>query len=59
MQLLKDVMSYDVHVVSPEATLQQAATQMRDTDCGMLRMCVFTTLNNVSKIQHPANPHEC
>ncbi len=36
MQLLKDVMSYDVQVVSPEATLQQAATQMRDTDCGML-----------------------
>jgi CBS domain-containing protein len=36
MQLLKDVMSFDVRVINPEATLQQAATQMRDTDCGML-----------------------
>jgi len=36
MQLLKDVMSYDVQVISPDATLQQAATQLRDTDCGML-----------------------
>lgn len=36
MQLLKDVMSFNVRVISPEATLQQAASQMRDTDCGML-----------------------
>lgn len=36
MQQLKDVMSYDVQVISPEATLQEAAARMRDADCGML-----------------------
>lgn len=36
MQQLKDVMSNDVQVISPEATLQEAAARMRDADCGML-----------------------
>lgn len=36
MQQLKDVMSYDVQVISPEATLQEAAARMRDAGCGML-----------------------
>ena len=36
MQLLKDVMSPDVQVISPEATLQDAAARMRDEGFGML-----------------------
>ena len=36
MQQLKDVMSYDVQVISPEATLQDAAARMRDEGFGML-----------------------
>ena len=36
MQLLKDVMSRDVQVISPEATLQDAAARMRDDGFGML-----------------------
>lgn len=35
-QLLKDVMSYDVQVISPDATLQSAAEKMRDAGFGML-----------------------
>ena len=36
MQLLKDVMSYDVQVISPEATIREAAARMRDEGFGML-----------------------
>ena len=36
MQLLKDVMSHDVQVISPEATLQEAAVRMREHGFGML-----------------------
>lgn len=36
MQLLKDVLSHDVQVISPEATLQDAAARMRDQGFGML-----------------------
>ena len=36
MHKLKDVMSRDVHVISPEATLKEAAAQMRDGDFGMM-----------------------
>ena len=36
MQLLKDVMSHDVQVISPEATIQEAAARMRDDGFGML-----------------------
>ncbi|MGS5085252.1 CBS domain-containing protein [Hydrogenophaga sp. A37] len=36
MQLLKDVMSPDVKVIGPEATLQDAAARMRDEGFGML-----------------------
>ena len=36
MQLLKDVMSPDVQVISPEATLRDAAARMRDEGFGML-----------------------
>ncbi|HEX5737568.1 MAG TPA: CBS domain-containing protein [Hydrogenophaga sp.] len=36
MQLLKDVMKRDVHVISPDATLMEAAALMRDDDFGML-----------------------
>lgn len=36
MQTLSDVMNPDVHVISPEATLKEAAMQMRDGDFGMM-----------------------
>ena len=36
MQLLKDVMSPDVQVISPDATLRDAAARMRDEGFGML-----------------------
>ncbi|MBQ0919895.1 CBS domain-containing protein [Hydrogenophaga aromaticivorans] len=36
MQRLKDVMSGDVQVIGPEATLQDAAVLMRDQGFGML-----------------------
>ncbi len=36
MQLLKDVMSRDVQVISPDATLRDAAAMMRDEEFGML-----------------------
>jgi CBS domain-containing protein len=36
MQQLKDVMSRDVKVVSPQASIREAAQQMRDGDFGMM-----------------------
>jgi CBS domain-containing protein len=36
MQKLKDVMSRDVQVVHADATIQEAAQQMRDGDFGMM-----------------------
>ncbi len=36
MQQLKDVMSHDVQVIDPEATVQEAAVRMRDAGFGML-----------------------
>jgi CBS domain-containing protein len=36
MQQLKDVMSRDVKLVTPETTIREAAQQMRDGDFGML-----------------------
>jgi len=36
MQQLKDVMSRDVKVISPEATMREAAQQMRDGNFGMM-----------------------
>src|SRR5690606_8194336 len=36
MQQLKDVMSHDVKVVFPDATIKDAARQMRDGDFGLL-----------------------
>lgn len=36
MQLLKDVMTRDVMVISPAATLQEAASRMRDAGFGMM-----------------------
>lgn len=36
MQRLKDVMSRDVKLVAPDATIREAAQQMRDGDFGML-----------------------
>lgn len=36
MQLLKDVMSPNVQVISPDATIQEAAARMRDEGFGML-----------------------
>ncbi len=36
MQQLKDVMSRNVQVISPEATLQEAAVRMREHGFGML-----------------------
>ena len=36
MQKLKDLMSRDVKVISPDMSIREAATQMRDGDFGML-----------------------
>ena len=36
MQKLTDLMSRDVKVISPEMTIQEAASQMREGDFGML-----------------------
>jgi CBS domain-containing protein len=36
MQKLKDIMSPDVQVISPEATISEAAQKMRDGDFGMV-----------------------
>lgn len=36
MQKLKDLMSRDVKVISPDMTIREAASQMRDGDFGML-----------------------
>lgn len=36
MQQLKDLMSRDVKVISPDATLAEAAKKMRDGDFGMM-----------------------
>ena len=36
MQILKDLMSRDVQVVSPNATLREAALQMRNGNFGMM-----------------------
>ena len=36
MQKLKDLMSRDVKVISPEMSIREAAVQMRDGDFGML-----------------------
>jgi CBS domain-containing protein len=36
MKTLKDVMSRDVQVISPDATIREAAQQMRDGDFGMM-----------------------
>ena len=36
MQQLKDVMSHNVKVLSPDATLMDAARQMRDGDFGLM-----------------------
>ena len=36
MQKLKDLMSRDVKVVSPDMSIQDAAKQMREGDFGML-----------------------
>lgn len=36
MQQLKDLMSRDVKVISPDMTIREAASQMRDGDFGML-----------------------
>lgn len=36
MQLLKDLMSRDVKVVSPDMTIEEAARKMRDGDFGMM-----------------------
>lgn len=36
MQRLKDVMSHDVQVIGPDATLREAAARMRDQGFGML-----------------------
>ena len=36
MQRLKDVMSRDVKLVTPDTTIREAAAQMRDGDFGML-----------------------
>ncbi|AKH38976.1 MULTISPECIES: CBS domain-containing protein [Nitrosomonas] len=36
MQTVSDVMSTDVQVISPDATLQEAAQKMRDGDFGVL-----------------------
>jgi CBS domain-containing protein len=36
MQTLSEVMSRDVRVISPEASLQEAASQMRDGDFGLM-----------------------
>ena len=36
MQQLKDVMSHDVKILNPEATIKDAARQMRDGDFGLM-----------------------
>ena len=36
MQKLKDLMSRDVKVISPDMSIREAAKQMRDGDFGML-----------------------
>ncbi|MFC0134370.1 CBS domain-containing protein [Massilia eurypsychrophila] len=36
MQKLKDIMSREVKVVSPDMSIREAATEMRDGDFGML-----------------------
>ena len=36
MQRIKDVMSHDVKMVTPDTTIREAAQQMRDGDFGML-----------------------
>ena len=36
MQQLKDVMSHDVKILSPEASVKDAASQMRDGDFGLM-----------------------
>ena len=36
MQKLKDIMSPDVQVISPDATIREAAEPMREGDCGMM-----------------------
>ena len=36
MQQLKDLMSRDVKVISPDMTIRDAAKKMRDGDFGML-----------------------
>ena len=36
MQKISEVMSTDVHVISPDATIEEAAQEMRDGDFGLL-----------------------
>jgi CBS domain-containing protein len=36
MEQVKDVMSRDVQVISPDATIREAATKMREGDFGMM-----------------------
>ncbi|SFN30599.1 CBS domain-containing protein [Nitrosospira briensis] len=36
MQKVSEVMSTDVHVISPDATIEEAAQEMRDGDFGLL-----------------------
>jgi len=36
MQLLKDLMSRDVQIMSPDMTIEEAAKKMRDGDFGMM-----------------------
>lgn len=36
MEQLKDIMTYDVQVISPDSTIREAAEKMRDGDFGMM-----------------------
>jgi len=50
MQKLKDVMSREVKVISPDRTIQEAARRMRDGDFGMMPVgqddCVIGTISD-------------
>ena len=34
MQILKDIMTPDVEIITPHATVQEAALMMKDLKCG-------------------------
>ena len=44
MPIVKEIMSIDVRMISPQATLRQAAQMMLELDVGALPVCQGSTL---------------